>query len=244
MLCLVVICVFFFFQAEDGIRDLTVTGVQTCALPISLLAYFRSQHSNQSWLAALTTVLDASALVMVAAEGACARQAGLTFAMARHAVVDLAQVFRTRPRPPPEDRLPAPVLAKLTADLAAAGCPLLAGAAAGGRLAELRRAYEPYAAALSSYLLQPLPPRHQEKTGRDNWQSGAWDRTLLARITAGREGSGKGGRRYPRAARRVRSVSHCRTLLRQGSKDDAHRHTSRKAMATAASASARSNSSE
>src|SRR2546430_5526082 len=28
---------FFFFQAEDGIRDLTVTGVQTCALPISFL---------------------------------------------------------------------------------------------------------------------------------------------------------------------------------------------------------------
>src|SRR5256886_10864330 len=31
-------CFFFFFQAEDGIRDLTVTGVQTCALPILLLA--------------------------------------------------------------------------------------------------------------------------------------------------------------------------------------------------------------
>src|SRR2546430_4314168 len=30
-----VMSVFFFFQAEDGIRDLTVTGVQTCALPIS-----------------------------------------------------------------------------------------------------------------------------------------------------------------------------------------------------------------
>src|SRR2546421_2682385 len=28
------ICIFFFFQAEDGIRDLIVTGVQTCALPI------------------------------------------------------------------------------------------------------------------------------------------------------------------------------------------------------------------
>src|SRR2546430_17049778 len=28
------VCFFFFFQAEDGIRDLTVTGVQTCALPI------------------------------------------------------------------------------------------------------------------------------------------------------------------------------------------------------------------
>src|SRR2546430_10990394 len=30
------VTVFFFFQAEDGIRDLTVTGVQTCALPISV----------------------------------------------------------------------------------------------------------------------------------------------------------------------------------------------------------------
>src|SRR2546430_9409626 len=29
-------CYLFFFQAEDGIRDLTVTGVQTCALPISM----------------------------------------------------------------------------------------------------------------------------------------------------------------------------------------------------------------
>src|SRR2546430_12809128 len=33
--------VFFFFQAEDGIRDLTVTGVQTCALPISPLGGLR-----------------------------------------------------------------------------------------------------------------------------------------------------------------------------------------------------------
>src|SRR6266567_7736348 len=32
---MIVILFFFFFQAEDGIRDLTVTGVQTCALPIS-----------------------------------------------------------------------------------------------------------------------------------------------------------------------------------------------------------------
>src|SRR2546427_8302109 len=32
------VCFFFFFQAEDGIRDLTVTGVQTCALPISLVS--------------------------------------------------------------------------------------------------------------------------------------------------------------------------------------------------------------
>src|SRR5256886_8217284 len=34
---------FFFFQAEDGIRDLTVTGVQTCALPICLLTHRSSR---------------------------------------------------------------------------------------------------------------------------------------------------------------------------------------------------------
>src|SRR2546422_2068448 len=33
--CILCCCIFFFFQAEDGIRDVAVTGVQTCALPIS-----------------------------------------------------------------------------------------------------------------------------------------------------------------------------------------------------------------
>src|SRR2546430_13520814 len=38
---------FFFFQAEDGIRDLTVTGVQTCALPISMLYGCRLNRSTR-----------------------------------------------------------------------------------------------------------------------------------------------------------------------------------------------------
>src|SRR2546430_15869841 len=37
---------FFFFQAEDGIRDLTVTGVQTCALPISRRSRCRADRSR------------------------------------------------------------------------------------------------------------------------------------------------------------------------------------------------------
>src|SRR2546427_8774926 len=42
---------FFFFQAEDGIRDLTVTGVQTCALPISVNAAWACsrQPTRSSW---------------------------------------------------------------------------------------------------------------------------------------------------------------------------------------------------
>src|SRR5256886_17381775 len=47
-----VICFFFFFQAEDGIRDLTVTGVQTCALPISCddLTHNIATRLNQSFI--------------------------------------------------------------------------------------------------------------------------------------------------------------------------------------------------
>src|SRR2546430_7969795 len=40
-------CSFFFFQAEDGIRDLTVTGVQTCALPISRSRALRSTNNRR-----------------------------------------------------------------------------------------------------------------------------------------------------------------------------------------------------
>src|SRR2546429_6362627 len=39
---------FFFFQAEDGIRDVAVTGVQTCALPISRRAFFPSASGRPS----------------------------------------------------------------------------------------------------------------------------------------------------------------------------------------------------
>src|SRR3712207_7437317 len=39
VMCVVWVVDFFFFQAEDGIRDIGVTGVQTCALPICWLAY-------------------------------------------------------------------------------------------------------------------------------------------------------------------------------------------------------------
>src|SRR2546430_4203778 len=40
---------FFFFQAEDGIRDLTVTGVQTCALPISVSEFIMLQGRSLRW---------------------------------------------------------------------------------------------------------------------------------------------------------------------------------------------------
>ena len=65
-----------------------------------VLSYYRSQHDNQSWLAALTAILDTAALVIAGAKGVDPYQAQLTFAMARHAVVDLAQVYNVPPIEP------------------------------------------------------------------------------------------------------------------------------------------------
>src|SRR5215203_6368860 len=50
---------FFFFQAEDGIRDIGVTGVQTCALPISELHVDVIEAAQADGFPALATRLDA-----------------------------------------------------------------------------------------------------------------------------------------------------------------------------------------
>ncbi len=143
-------------------------------LSYPVLCYYRSQHINQSWLAALTTILDASALVMVGIDGAPTRQAQLTFAMARHAVLDLAQIFAPgAPRTPDPDRLSPELLRRLRAALAAEGITLREDSAAEERLSTLRRMYEPYLNALAEYLLMALPPWISATDAFDNWQAGA-----------------------------------------------------------------------
>ena len=121
--------------------------------------------------------LDTCALVQVGIEGACERQAELTFAIARHAVVDLSQVFQTPPRALPSDRLPAEDLRRIRETLALQGLKLLDGEEADRKLARLRGMYEPYIFALATYLLLPLPPWIPLKKGKDNWQTTAWAET-------------------------------------------------------------------
>lgn len=145
-------------------------------LSYPVLCYYRSQHNNQSWLTALTAVLDASALVMVGVDGASKRQAQLTFAMARHAVVDLAQVFNTPPREIPQDRLSKEENNRLRSFLSTAGVKLTAGDEADAKLLELRRMYEPYVKSLADYLLVSLPVWAPEAEMFDNWQTSAWGR--------------------------------------------------------------------
>ena len=144
-------------------------------LSYPVLMFFRSQHEHQSWLGALTAVLDASALVMVGVEGAPGRQAQLTFAMARHAVVDLAMVTGAGPSPPDPDRLAPEDFHSLRASLAQDGVVLKDGAVAERTLASLRAMYEPYVTALAQRLRLSLPAWRAADHELDDWRTSAWD---------------------------------------------------------------------
>jgi Ion channel len=145
-------------------------------LSYPVLCYYRSQHDNQSWLASLTCVLDTCALVLVGIDGAHEWQARLTFAMARHAVVDISQIFNTRPVAFDRERMPDEDLSALRASLSRAGTPLRGGPDADDKLRSLRRLYEPYVNGLSCHLLIPLPPWLPARERADNWQTSAFGR--------------------------------------------------------------------
>ena len=147
-------------------------------LSYPLLAYFRSQHDNQSWIGAMTAILDACALTISGIEDVCAKQAQLTFAIARHAVADLCQVFGAMPVAPPQDRLPADTLQTIRDTLAQHGTMLMHTPEAEQKLIELRKLYEPYAFALAKQFQQTLPTWIPAKKTKDNWQTTAWAKKM------------------------------------------------------------------
>jgi hypothetical protein len=134
-----------------------------------LLCYFRSQHSNQSWIGALTAILDTSALLIAGVQGHEARQAQLTFAMARHALVDLSQIFSLPPVNNGPDRLPQARYELLYGLLCQSGVSVCRDGRSFERLREMRVLYEGYAQALSDYLCMPLPPWIADAPHKDNW---------------------------------------------------------------------------
>ena len=90
-------------------------------LSYPVLAFYRSQHDRELWLSSLITILDTCALIRVCLDSTDGKEAGwhkpllwqahLTFAMARHAVVDIALIMKcppqSLPRRPPARRRPA-----------------------------------------------------------------------------------------------------------------------------------------
>jgi hypothetical protein len=168
---------------DEVLRDWERWAAELLESQISypVLTFFRSQHSNQSWLAALTTMLDVTSLVLTGIEGVHSGQARLTFAMARHAAVDLAQVVNAKYDPIWPDRLPEADYEALRSVLEAAGLRLRSDEYGREKLAKLRSMYEPYVHATGRHLMLTPPLwTHLEKV-RDNWQAGPWDRLIQAR---------------------------------------------------------------
>jgi hypothetical protein len=135
-----------------------------------IVAFFRSQHQRQSWVSALATILDVSTLVIVGVDGVPTWQARLTFAIARHAAVDLTQVLHAR-ADPSSDRLGDEGLAQLRGLLEDAGLRPARSADADARFAELRNSYEPYVAGLGRSLMMPMPAWWRRGVVKDNWQT-------------------------------------------------------------------------
>jgi len=156
-------------------------GVLESHLSYPALSFFRSQHSNQSWLGALTIMLDSTALVISGIDGLRNEQAKITFAMARHAAVDLAQVVNARHDPSDHsNRLPQEEVVRLRESFAKRGLRLKETPEAEKKLVHLRSLYEPYAVGIAKNLFITLPPWIHAEKRKDNWQAGPWDKQIQA----------------------------------------------------------------
>jgi hypothetical protein len=143
-------------------------------LAYPVLAFFRSQHVNQSWLASLCTVLDSCALTVAAAPVGTVDPARFTFAIARHAVVDLSYSFRVA-GDASDERLSDEDFAQLLTGLREGGVEL--GATPEeihARLTHMRGLYEPYVHTLARTLELALPPWIAPESASDNWRTTEW----------------------------------------------------------------------
>lgn len=174
-----------FDGGDKALTELLAEWERWCATMLEthisypILCYYRSQHDNQSWLSALTAVLDACALLITSVEGPVQRQAQLTFATGRHVLVDIGHVFH---REKAEQHLREAAFTRLNNDEFSRLCDLLrdAGIALCGdlnvrtRLDALRKLYEPHACAMAHYLRLDLPrwtPPTADTAKPDIWTS-------------------------------------------------------------------------
>jgi hypothetical protein len=155
--------------------EIWVADLLESHLSYPTLAYFRSQHENQSWIAALAVILDVSAYLLACGAGRATRQAAFTFAVGRHAVGDLSNIFEVAPRAAATDRLSPEDAHRLREIVIKGGLAGTPPADAANRLTAIRAAYEPYLEALSIHLLMPLPPWAPAPDAKDNWESTSWD---------------------------------------------------------------------
>jgi hypothetical protein len=139
-----------------------------------VLCYFRSQHKNQSWITSVTAILDTCALALACLEHEASSQAHLTFAMGRHAIVDITQVFHKKPSINMPDRLSREQFRSIREDLAQEGLKVCSEAESWERLLEIRQLYEPYVHTLSGQLRMQVAPWIHPEGVKDNWVATKW----------------------------------------------------------------------
>ncbi len=162
-------------KLDEMLRDWEIWGAELLESHLSypMLAYYRSQHDNQSWLAAMACVMDTCALVLVGVDAIRPLQARMTFTMARQVVIEMARSFHIQPsRYDGGDRLDPAALARLLAVFEEAGVDWAGGPQAEDTLAALRATYEPLLDGLSRYLLLPLPGWTAGDDDADHWERG------------------------------------------------------------------------
>jgi len=158
---------------REVLRNLEAWSAELLESHISFpqLCYFRSQHRDQSWVSALTTVLDVCCLVITRMEDGPAPTARLTFAMARHAVIDLCAVLNLAPVQTPTDRLGQEETNRLESFLSKVGVRLRRDETSVAEFASLRASYEPYVQALSSRVMMELPEWIGREDEQDRWHT-------------------------------------------------------------------------
>ena len=157
------------------LRDWETWGAELLESHLSypMLVFYRSQHDNQSWLAALTAIMDTCALVLVGVEDMQPLQARMTFTMARQVVVEMSRSLGVTPsRYDGGDRLPHADYARMRYLLDEAGLRWNGDEHAEATLASLRATYEPLLDALGARLLLPLTRWIADDDAADHWQRG------------------------------------------------------------------------
>ena len=198
-------------KLDDLLREWEIWGSELLESHLSypMLVYYRSQHDNQSWLAALAAVMDTCALILVGVDDLHPLQARMTFAMARQVVVEIARSFHVSPsRYTGGDRLPHEEYTRMVAILLEAGIRWNDSPNVEETLAALRATYEPLLDGLASSLLLPLPAWITRRDATDHWRRG--HRGLIAsrlieELSRGGESTaGTGGRMAQRLRARLR----------------------------------------
>lgn len=159
-----------------------------------MLAFYRSQHQNQSWLASLAVMLDCCTLIISGVEDILLLQAGSTFAAARRVLIEISRSLDVTPQLMTDTkRLSAAALAETEQMLLAAGWRWTGGAEADEMIAALRASYEPMLEGLSSYLVLPLPTwiANSDVSARDGRKSLVWRLTQIqpSEISGAADGS-------------------------------------------------------